>query len=72
MLIFTLVIIKIFQYVDKLKKDICNLQENNNINIKEIYNEIINYKYIICNNVTNFNNIFNLFTIVISISFINL
>ncbi len=64
LLIFTLVIIKIFQYVDKLKKDICNLQENNNINIKEIYNEIINYKYVICNNVTNFNNIFNLFTIV--------
>jgi len=72
LLIFILIIIKIFQYVDKLKTDIKSIQDTNNQNIKEIYNQIIQYKYIISSNISNFNNILNLFTInnLVTISFI--
>ena len=63
LLIFILIIIKIFQYVDKLRKDIKTIQDTNNQNIKEIYNQIIQYKYIISNKITSFNNILNFFTI---------
>lgn len=65
LLIFIILLIKIYQYIKKVRDDIHIKQDENTDNILyELYNEIITYKYIIGQYITNFNYIFNFFTIV--------
>ena len=67
-LIFTLLLIKIYQFIKNIKDSIDNLNNKELDNIIKIYEELMINKYKISKIVTNFNYIFNFYSLINIIS----
>lgn len=63
-IIFVLLLIKINQYIKDIKDNIDNLDNNESINIINVYEQLMINKYKISKIISNFNYIFNFFTLI--------